>query len=311
MTDNAGRGTNYSDAENKALCEAWLSVSGDAATGTNQNGDVFYNKVKIAFEEILGSTSDRPIGSLRSRFSVISRSTSKFVGCYNKINDIPVSGRAPSDVFDQAVELYESEHGKFRYKNCWKVLRDSQKWGAWRQGSKKKCRGAQRVDDAAQNQDQPVDAVASFAADTGDTEGDDAERRPMGQKRAKMERTNLALYARQVQAAERMAKTSEARVRVAQDQVEQNLFSMIPSQGDAESMEFVSLKRQIILARLRKEVAVVAGRESAGTTITGSGNTSAAGMSTVATAATTAAATATSIVTASIAETDITDSLVI
>ncbi|KAG9410941.1 hypothetical protein AC1031_018969 [Aphanomyces cochlioides] len=76
-----------------------------------------------------------------------------------------------------------------------------------------------------------------------------------GVSKAKLERNNLALYARQVKAAERAVTNSDMRMRIAQEQMEINLFTLQANPADSEMSEFLQLKRQAVLNRLRAEAA--------------------------------------------------------
>ncbi|KAG1705637.1 hypothetical protein DVH05_003338 [Phytophthora capsici] len=74
-----------------------------------------------------------------------------------------------------------------------------------------------------------------------------------GASRTKLDRANLALYARQVKAAERAAANAQQRIRVAQDQYEWSLFSLRSDGNDPLTAEFLALKRQPVIKRLRVE----------------------------------------------------------
>ncbi|KAE9219189.1 hypothetical protein PF004_g13676 [Phytophthora fragariae] len=258
------RGPNYSIEEDKTLCRAWLSTSGDGGTGTSQSGCEFYGRVKVTFDEELRQTgkwvAERNIKSLGSRFSTISHDVSKFVACHAKVTALEPSGCTPTDIEHQAVELYESvkKNGKFRFLQCWSILKDSPKWGAWRMRRDGKStpqkpthKRTERLDDS----DTTATATSDQLQSPVSTES--SSRRPVGQKRSKLEETNSTLYARQVQAAERMARNGEARNRVARVQVDLNIFSLAPNSNDPEAMEYVRLQRKLILAHVRSEAAAL------------------------------------------------------
>lgn len=124
--------------EDKALCQVWLSTSGDGGTGTNQTGDDFYKRVKATFDAELRENvkwvAERNYRFLSNRFSTISHDVSKFVACHAKVSALEPSGCAQTDIEHQAIELYETakKNGNFRFLQCWYILKDAPKWGAWR-----------------------------------------------------------------------------------------------------------------------------------------------------------------------------------
>lgn len=86
------------------------------------------------------TVAERPVSSLSSRFQTISQAVSKFVACHTKVLNVCASGRAPVDLEHDAVSLYESipKNGVFKFMQCWYILRDSEKWGAWRSSNEKR-----------------------------------------------------------------------------------------------------------------------------------------------------------------------------
>jgi hypothetical protein len=69
-----------------------------------------------------------------------------------------------------------------------------------------------------------------------------------------MDRADLALYARQVKAAERAVVNSELRIKVAEEQFDLSLFSITGNSEDPLTSEFLAIKRQAVLRRLRAEI---------------------------------------------------------
>ncbi|OWZ15035.1 Glutathione S-transferase [Phytophthora megakarya] len=80
------RGANYRAAEDNALCKALIEGSNDGGTDINQCGDQFYGRIKLVLDDLgegrQNKVQDRSETSLSSRFSTISASVSKFVGCH-------------------------------------------------------------------------------------------------------------------------------------------------------------------------------------------------------------------------------------
>lgn len=209
------RGANYKTHEDVVLCKAWLSVSYDPIVGIYQTGDDFYRKVKAEFDDELARQSnavaERSSASLQSRFQTISHAVSKFVGCHEKVSAAITSGRSPVDIEHDAIRLYEAspKNGTFKFTQCWYVLRDSPKWGAWRSSNaKRKTPKATNKRSFSQVDDDESESPSSSLSDTPQAtivQPTPAvqDKKTVGAGRAKMERANLALYARQVKAAER------------------------------------------------------------------------------------------------------------
>lgn len=98
--------------------------------------------------------------------------------------------------------------------------------------------------DDADSEQQPEEAV-------------ERGKRPTGMQRAKLDKMNLALYSRQVKAAEQMALNAEKRNRLAEEQIQLNLFNMKPAADDIQANEFLQLKRELVLQTLRAEISGV------------------------------------------------------
>jgi hypothetical protein len=72
-----------------------------------------------------------------------------------------------------------------------------------------------------------------------------------------MDRTNLALHARQVKAAERAVANAKLRMKVAQEQLDINLFSITAGPNDPLMVEFLQRERRAVLDCLRAEPTTV------------------------------------------------------
>ncbi|RLN91919.1 hypothetical protein BBJ28_00012360 [Nothophytophthora sp. Chile5] len=257
------RGTGYKTHEDKMRCEAWLSVNCDPIAGIYQTGGNCYGKIKRVFDEELrradAFVAERPCTSISARFQTIPHAVSKFVACHKKVMKICASSRSPTDVKHDAVTLFEStsKRGPFKFMQCWYVLRDSPKWGAWRSTNEKRKTPRKRSSSA----------VSELFDDAGDplphpdlpmVGGKVREHAVTPLKgtcviRAKIDRINLVLYAHQAQAAERAVANAEKRIWVAQDQLELSLFSIARNIDGPEANEYLTLKRQSVLQCLRTE----------------------------------------------------------
>lgn len=254
------RGVNYSENEDKALCEAWLTVSTDAAVSVYQTHDTFYVKVKSVFDSTLKEKNlyicDRQCTGLAARFQTISHNVSKFVGCYEQVKAIAKSGSVERDYEQGALELYnQTMKSRFKFFSCWFVLRASPKWGAWRNinSKKKNARAKPKKRSLIEASDTTEKTSELTPSDVAPSSLEDQHQRPIGISRAKAEKANALLYARQVKAAELMALNGKERIRVAQEQSELNMFLQAPA-SDVLAQEYLKLRRVQALARLKSQM---------------------------------------------------------
>ena len=71
--------------------------------------------------------------SIGSCFSSISRDVNKFSGCFKQIETLEQSGKTHEDKIQDSLELYQATvaNAGFKFLGCWRVLKDSAKWGAY------------------------------------------------------------------------------------------------------------------------------------------------------------------------------------
>ncbi|GMF43944.1 unnamed protein product [Phytophthora fragariaefolia] len=95
------RGPNWGLGEDKALAKAWLVISKDGITSTDQNGDDFWKRV----------------------------AAKKVLWCIASINQLNESGKSAEDRVEDAQELYEKLYeDHFDFLEAWRVLRGEPKW---------------------------------------------------------------------------------------------------------------------------------------------------------------------------------------
>ncbi|KAG3116873.1 hypothetical protein PI125_g4250 [Phytophthora idaei] len=198
---------------------------------------------------------NRIVSGLSPRFWTISRDVQKFVGCIEKIKALNQSGVALSDEQQHTFDLYEATNGsKFRFVGCWYILEDSEKWGAWQSANEKKGSTPSKLKSSLLGSARGVSEISEHCSDDQTTIPTDlltinkdqthSTKRHKGVHRSKLDKPNLALLARQVAAAEEMAKLSKEQVNVGKEQVELNLFSIQADPEDATTREYLDLKRQ-------------------------------------------------------------------
>lgn len=82
-----GKGRNFSKEEDVQLCKSWLTISEDPITGTDQRASTFWESV-VKDYSTYQSHGDRTLCSLQSRWGVINRGVSKFVGFLDKVSNV-------------------------------------------------------------------------------------------------------------------------------------------------------------------------------------------------------------------------------
>ncbi|CAK4070423.1 unnamed protein product [Aphanomyces euteiches] len=146
------------------------------------------------------------------------------------------------DIRISSTKLFESrkENGRFKVLDRWKVLRNEPKWQEWMDSTPKadKPKVVKRS-----SSDQEVNLSNESEQNT--------PQRPTGMKRVKSEKTQEFLLVRQVRATEAMVDSAKATIQVTQEQNDIQVFSMRFDPSDEQAAEFLKLKRENILQRLR------------------------------------------------------------
>lgn len=180
-----GKGKPWSKEEDEAICCAWLDVSQDPIVSTNQKSDTMYNRVLARFLEICAEKNavedykSRTVQAIKSRWSNISKTVSKFVGCLIKVESINQSGATPADNYKKALSLFRTDSGgHFNLTHCYVILSIAPKWQHYAAGPTNAP--------SQQNEDPVEEAVAENQPSTSDIASGSVSR-PMGQKRAKIE----------------------------------------------------------------------------------------------------------------------------
>ena len=90
-TKRGQRGINFTIDEDINLVSAWLNVSLDAVTSTNQKHTTFWKRIWFTFHN--DKKFNRTRDSLNSQWSTIQRETNKFCGCLAQIENRNESGK--------------------------------------------------------------------------------------------------------------------------------------------------------------------------------------------------------------------------
>ncbi|EEY69254.1 uncharacterized protein PITG_05467 [Phytophthora infestans T30-4] len=140
-----GKKTNWSSAEDKALCRVWLTASDLQLQGGDHKASNFWNMVRELFHQELETAVERPLNGLKVRWTRINRDSQKFAAIFSEIQSKgmkqeQVSGGDSGDAaavallteqqwIDEAKDAFHRYYNtKFSFESCWKQLRYSTKW---------------------------------------------------------------------------------------------------------------------------------------------------------------------------------------
>ena len=97
LTEARGRAGNYTVAEDVLLCNTWKRIGMDAAVGTEQPREQYWDRMKEYFDANNTSGNERSAISLRHRWSTISADCQKWSGCLSHVETINPSGTSAKD----------------------------------------------------------------------------------------------------------------------------------------------------------------------------------------------------------------------
>ncbi|PUZ70727.1 hypothetical protein GQ55_2G257400 [Panicum hallii var. hallii] len=121
------RGKSFSKEEDKIICSAFLNVSKDPITGTNQSNGGYYQRIHKYFVENIEGTSTRSQIAICNRWLTIQKAVNKFCGHLSFVERLDRSGKTEQDRIDDAVKMYE-ESEPWTFMHCWNILRHEAKW---------------------------------------------------------------------------------------------------------------------------------------------------------------------------------------
>ncbi|POM61841.1 Glutathione S-transferase T3-like [Phytophthora palmivora] len=141
-----GKKTNWTTAEDHALCRVWLSASDLQLQSGDQKASNFWNVVRELFHQEVETAVERPLNGLKVRWTRINRDSQKFAGIFNEIQhkgmkQTEVGSEDSSDAaavallteqqwIDEAKDIFHRIYSaKFSFESCWKQLRYSNSAG--------------------------------------------------------------------------------------------------------------------------------------------------------------------------------------
>lgn len=124
------RGKNFSAADDRNICIAWLAISNDPLKGRDQMGDGFWKEIQEH-----ARVKKRSYNAIRQRWGLISRCVMKFIDCYTAANNRANDGTLVGSVYDEAIELYmkRTNSKKWPFSECYEILRNSPKFNHYHQ----------------------------------------------------------------------------------------------------------------------------------------------------------------------------------
>ncbi|KNE90195.1 hypothetical protein PSTG_16339 [Puccinia striiformis f. sp. tritici PST-78] len=180
------RSGNYITEEDVQICLSWLETTEDPLNSTNQSGTTFWDRVHGHYMEHLPQYP-RSADSVKSRFGIIQRLTTKFHGCVKQIILANQSGKTIADRIPAALKLYvalDKDKGKdYTHMQCYHILSNAQIWLDYcEQLEQKRLADLKRMNDLSS--DNPQSDLASDTTAIPSIRLDDTYR-PTGNKKAK------------------------------------------------------------------------------------------------------------------------------
>nr|XP_023875831.1 glutathione S-transferase T3-like [Quercus suber]XP_023875896.1 glutathione S-transferase T3-like [Quercus suber] len=127
ITKKSQQGNNFTVDEDIKLVSAWLNVSLDALTLTDQKHTIFWDRIWSTFHNDKKFNCSK--NSLSSQWSTIQRETNKFCGYLTQIENWNESGKTEHDKINDAKTMYKSNSkNAFQLELCWRILRNEAKW---------------------------------------------------------------------------------------------------------------------------------------------------------------------------------------
>lgn len=135
------KGKNFTVPEDEQIARSWLNVSQDPRIGTNQDQNMFWQKVLDHFETYILPEGTRTTRGIQSRFlNTISPDCAKFASCFATANDLDTSGTNVDDTYAKALRIFNAKYNKiFTLRSVWEILKDAPKWQTYRDLTKVAC----------------------------------------------------------------------------------------------------------------------------------------------------------------------------
>lgn len=195
------RGGNYAVAEDEAITKAYILVSNDPITGSDQKGGTYYDRIYAAYK------AKKPVGaplrkqsSVETRCRTIQKECTRFSAMFSSVKQMKRSGVNETDEVRLATALFnkrEVEHPnedvgpKFRFLSCWELLRHFPKFAV---ADRAEARSSQQDEVTAAESEERSGSVGETKEKTEGKEDSKAgvkrrmDDRPPGRQYAKQQR---------------------------------------------------------------------------------------------------------------------------
>ena len=121
--------------EDDALISAWIECAvEDPKTTTDQSLAIMWRNIMALYDQARednpSTMRPRSLRSMKSRWGIINRDVSTWVGCYAEAIKRYKSGTNTHDEMTEAHEIYRGtcNGSRFGLIGCWEILRDLDKW---------------------------------------------------------------------------------------------------------------------------------------------------------------------------------------
>ncbi|KAK9733821.1 hypothetical protein RND81_04G094900 [Saponaria officinalis] len=164
----------WTTIEDKALIEAWVTISTDASVGNDQNDGAFWQRVTNYFNRYNKGKTKRTLDQLKARYHRTQPDINGFNEIYNRISNQYLSGWSEDQKKQAAREEWKaSKNGRhFTLEHMWEISKDYVKWNSARDEDKsEQSTGSKRSSSNAESE---------------------VETRPMGRKAAKLRKNGKA-----------------------------------------------------------------------------------------------------------------------
>lgn len=252
----AQRGSNYSTEEDVCIARAYVQVSTDPISGSEQRQITYYGRIYIAYKQ--KKPADAPLrseSSVESRVKDIQKQCVRFSGCFASIKALKRSGVNEDDEICLATALFnkrkvqhpnEDIGKRFKYLEAWEVLRALPKYSAAGEASPSNTESGTTTglgSTAASGKEGGTESPAKSGGD-----------RPMGRKRAKEVRIKEEQQNKKLRLAESALELQKKQVKELEEHNLILLFTNGPGGTESElAREFFTMRQKAVLEKMRSE----------------------------------------------------------
>lgn len=254
ITATAGdkkRGCNYTVDEDVCIARAYVHVSTDPISGSEQKSMTYYRRIYEYYK--MKKPTDallRPESSIETRVKDIQKQCVRFSACFSSVQKMKRSGVNEDDEIRLATALFnkikvnhpqEDVGRKFKYLKAWNILRDLPKFAAG--GEEQTSAPAPAPASSSPSGESSTEAVRS---------GGPHSERPVGRKRAKELKAKEEQHNKRIRLAQAALELQKKQVHELEEHNNILLFSNGPGGSDSEyAREFFAMRQKSALEKLR------------------------------------------------------------